>query len=134
MHNLIPVVNMKTDEVTNILRGDIIKVGSGKRGLIFITADGNEYRLVRTQDEIEEAWFNDGFMQLDSTNVVNLNLAHAYDTERSVVLFDGTDDYATVAKISQTNLLKVAAKYDIEIKEPPEQVKPQKIKGLAFLR
>lgn len=133
--NLIPVVNMKSDEITNICRDDIVKVGSGKRGLIFTTTDGAEYRIARTQEEIEEAWAAAGFMQLDSTNVVNLNMARVYDRERGVVLFDDKDTYATVARINQANFLSVTAAYGIDVKEPPEKEQPQKFKGtLAYMR
>lgn len=122
--HLLPVVDVETGEVVEIDRNEICKTSSDKRGILLRSIKtGKQYRFVRTQDELEEAWFPYGFRSFDSTNVVCMEHAKVYDEFRGRIYFEDnpTDKsfYGSVANVHKDHLKELIPEYGIK---PIEEV------------
>ncbi|WP_372813372.1 EAL domain-containing protein [Paenibacillus sp.] len=66
---------------------DVIKIDRVRDREIIIHTKDEQYYLDFSFDNLEEWLFEDGFRQLDSANIVNMNHVHAYDYKRGQVYF-----------------------------------------------
>ncbi|WP_141333813.1 EAL domain-containing protein [Paenibacillus sp. tmac-D7] len=74
-------------EVFVVDAGDVIKIDRVRDREIIIHTKDEQYYLDFSFDNLEEWLFEDGFRQLDSANIVNMNHVHAYDYKRGQVYF-----------------------------------------------
>lgn len=74
-------------EVLVIDASDVIKIDRVREREIIIHTKDEHYYLDFSFDNLEEWLFEDGFRQLDSANIVNMNHVNEYDPKRGRVYF-----------------------------------------------
>ncbi|WP_284641000.1 putative bifunctional diguanylate cyclase/phosphodiesterase [Paenibacillus silviterrae] len=105
-------------EVLVIDSNDVVKIDRIRDREVIIHTKDEQYYLDTSFDNLEEWLFEDGFRQLDSTNIVNMNHVVDYDSRKGLVYL-GSDDRrhsknASAARIHKDHienvmqLLKVA--------------------------
>ncbi len=87
---------------------DVIKIDKIRDREIIIHTKSEQYYLDYSFDNLEEWLFEDGFRQLDTSNIVNMNHVEDYDTKRGL-LYLGSDNKklaktATAARIHKEHI------------------------------
>jgi DNA-binding LytR/AlgR family response regulator len=110
----IPVINLRTNELTTIQLGQIQKFTKHSSRYTVYHIGEEQYRYALDNLEmIEECLLQDGFSLTDRTNVVNLHEVERFDVEYSNLYLKNASEPASVAAIQKKDVLKTLRMYGI---------------------
>ncbi|WP_151734361.1 LytTR family DNA-binding domain-containing protein [Paenibacillus tengchongensis] len=86
------------------IREEEILYFSSYKNTIYVHTKEGEYVLPTTLSDLCTAYAGSGFERLDRSNVVNIGNIEGYDSERKVVLFGESEQFATVSESNESRI------------------------------
>ncbi|WP_150270807.1 LytTR family DNA-binding domain-containing protein [Paenibacillus tepidiphilus] len=97
------------------IREEEILYFSSYKNTIYVHTKEGEYVLPTTLSDLYAAYSDSGFERLDRSNVVNISNVDGYDSERKVVIFAESEQFATVSESKESRIKRYLASRNEDI-------------------